>query len=229
MSTSNDKITLYNATICPFAQRAVIALKETGVDYETVDIDLLNKPEWYKDVNPETKVPALSVEGQNIAESLVIIEYINDRFPEANLLPKEAIKRANVRFAIEYFGTKVAGSFHKYAFNDKNEGALETYKADVNAALVRFAELLTQQSSTGPYFLGEQFSLADVAIGPFVVRMLGLNKLALKNYEFEAVKNNSRLASFLEGVSSRPSIQESYIGDENYINYLKKRVDLVIY
>lgn len=46
MSTSNDKITLYNATICPFAQRAVIALKETGVDYETVDIDLLNKPEW---------------------------------------------------------------------------------------------------------------------------------------------------------------------------------------
>lgn len=58
-----------------------------------------------------------------------------------SLLPKEAIKRANVRFAIEYFGTKVAGSFHKYAFNDKNEGALETYKADVNAALVRVSTL----------------------------------------------------------------------------------------
>jgi glutathione S-transferase len=43
---------------------------------------LQNKPDWYKDINPETKVPALTVEGQNIAESLVIIEYINDRFPE---------------------------------------------------------------------------------------------------------------------------------------------------
>lgn len=37
----------------------------------------------YKDINPDSKVPALGVEGQNIAESLVIIEYINDRFPEA--------------------------------------------------------------------------------------------------------------------------------------------------
>lgn len=79
---SSDKITFYNALICPYAQRAAIALKEVGADYETINIDLQNKPDWYKDVNPELKVPALTVEGQNLAESLVIIEYINDRFPE---------------------------------------------------------------------------------------------------------------------------------------------------
>ena len=46
MSTSNDKITLYNAVVCPYAQRAAIALKEVGVEYENVDIDLSNKPAW---------------------------------------------------------------------------------------------------------------------------------------------------------------------------------------
>jgi glutathione S-transferase len=44
---------------------------------------LKNKPSWYKDINPDQKVPNLNTEGQNISESLVIIEYINDRFPEA--------------------------------------------------------------------------------------------------------------------------------------------------
>ena len=46
MSTSNDKITLYSAVVCPYAQRAAVALKEVGVEYETVNIDLNNKPEW---------------------------------------------------------------------------------------------------------------------------------------------------------------------------------------
>lgn len=77
-----DKITFYTNGACPYAQRAAIALKEVGAEYEPVEIDLQNKPSWYKDINPELKVPALNTEGQNVAESLVIIEYINDRFPD---------------------------------------------------------------------------------------------------------------------------------------------------
>lgn len=44
---STDKITFYNAVICPYAQRAAIALREAGANFETVDIDLTNKPAWY--------------------------------------------------------------------------------------------------------------------------------------------------------------------------------------
>ncbi|KAI7894971.1 thioredoxin-like protein [Mucor mucedo] len=220
---STDKITFYNAVICPYAQRAAIALREAGANFETVDIDLTNKPEWYKDINPETKVPALTTEGQNIAESLVIIEYINDRFPEAKLLPKEAIKRAHVRFGIEYFASKITAGFNKYAFNYKGEGAREAYEVDVNAALVRFNEILTQQSATGPYFLGEEFSLADIAVAPFVLRLYAFNKLILKGYEFEAVKSHSRLAEFIKGVTSRASVQETYAGDEKFVDVLVQR------
>jgi glutathione S-transferase len=47
MTAADDKIIFYNATICPYAQRAAISLKEVGAEYEEVLIDLQNKPDWY--------------------------------------------------------------------------------------------------------------------------------------------------------------------------------------
>lgn len=82
---------------------------------------------------------------------------------------------------------------------------------------------MKQQSSTGPYFLGEQFSLADVALAPFILRLHAFLNAVLDNYEFEAVKNSSRLASFIEGLSTRPSAKETYVGDEKYVNILVTR------
>ncbi|KAL9548454.1 hypothetical protein MBANPS3_005667 [Mucor bainieri] len=224
--SSSDKITFYNAIVCPYAQRAAIALKEVGAEYETVLIDLQNKPDWYKDVNPELKVPALNVEGQNLAESLVIIEYLADRFPEAKLLPKEPLKRANIRFAIEYFSSKVSTEFYKYVFNQSAENARENFETNVNAALIRFNELLLQQSKTGPYFLGEEYSLADVAIAPFVLRIHALLEHILDGYKFEAVQNNPRLHEFITGALQRPSVQETWFGDEKFIEAMSARFNL---
>ncbi|KAF1805323.1 thioredoxin-like protein [Mucor lusitanicus] len=224
--SSSDKITFYNAVVCPYAQRAAIALKEVGAEYETVNIDLQNKPDWYKDVNPELKVPALNVEGQNLAESLVIIEYLADRFPDANLLPKEPLKRANIRFAIEYFSSKINTEFYKYVFNQSAENARENFETNVNAALIRFNELLLQQSKTGPYFLGETYSLADVAIAPFVLRIHALLEHILGGYKFEAIQNNPRLHEFITGALQRPSTQETWIGDEKFIDAMSARFNL---
>ncbi|KAI8881520.1 glutathione S-transferase [Backusella circina FSU 941] len=218
-----DKLVFYNAIVCPYAQRAAIALKEVEADYEEVQIDLANKPDWYKDVNPELKVPALQTEGTNIAESLVIIEYINDRFPEKKLLPDGALQRAQVRFAIEYFSSKISSEWYKLLQNFKSAEAREAYDKNINTALVRFDELLHQQAASGPYFLGEQYSLADVAIAPFYARVNAFNKLALDGHVFDAVKNSPRLAEFLNGITSRPSFQESFFGDEKLIEFMKKR------
>ncbi|RCI04033.1 hypothetical protein CU098_004651 [Rhizopus stolonifer] len=219
----SDKLVFYNAHVCPYAQRAYIALKEVGAEFDVVNIDLLNKPDWYKDVNPELKVPVLATEGQNLAESLVIVEYINDRFPEKNLLPKEPIKRANIRFVIEYFASKVAPEFYKLLMNFKAENAKADYEKNLNTALVRLDELLKQQSATGPYFLGEQFSLADVAIAPFVIRIHTINQTLLNGLELETVKSSPRLTEFIKALIARPSVQETWIGDKELVTFLQKR------
>lgn len=87
-------------------------------------------------------------------------------------------------------------------------------------------DLLLQSSATGPYFLGEQFSLADAAIAPFLLRLYSVAHFIDKDYEFEQVKASPRLAEFFKGVKTKPSIQETYCGDEAYAEILQKKYSL---
>jgi hypothetical protein len=54
-----------------------------------------------------------------------------------SLLPKEALKRAHVRFAIEYFSSKINAEFYKYVFNQSAENARANFETNVNAGLIR--------------------------------------------------------------------------------------------
>ncbi|KAI8141193.1 glutathione S-transferase [Fennellomyces sp. T-0311] len=214
MASTDDKVTFYTAAICPFAQRVAIAFNEIGLAYEKVEIDLSNKPSWYKDVNPETKVPALTIQGKNIAESLVLIELANDLKPEQGLLPADPVKRAQIRFVIEYWATKVSAAWYKSLRNNNEEGRKE-YSEALNVAYTR--------APSGPYFLGSDYSLADIAIAPFVARQAVAHQKFYNNFEAEAVKKFPRLQEFLEGIVSRPSFKATYAGDQAIVNNLINR------
>jgi glutathione S-transferase len=82
---------------------------------------------------------------------------------------------------------------------------------------------LRQQAASGPYFLGEQYSLADVAIAPFYARIRATNQFGWGVSDLEAVKSNSRLAEFLNGITDRPSFKDTYIGDETLTEMMKER------
>lgn len=159
-----------------------------------------------------------------------------------SLLPKEALKRAHVRFAIEYFSSKINAEFYKYIFDQSAENARANFETNVNASLNRvsitkgksavemiclqmyqFNELLLHQSKTGPYFLGENFSLADAAIAPHYLRINALKKHLLDGFEFEAIKTNPRLAEFLNGIAERPSVKETFIGEEKFVELIQTR------
>ncbi|KAJ2957061.1 hypothetical protein NQZ79_g7169 [Umbelopsis isabellina] len=208
------KLTFYTAIVCPYAQRAAIALKEVGAEYEKVEIDLQNKPSWYKDVNPETKVPALTVDKTNIAESLVLVELIHDLFPEKKLLPDDAVKRAQIRFFVEYWATKVASSQFKLLQTRNNKEARQATYSEINTALKRINELLLEQASEGPYFLGSEYSIADINIAPFVYRFQLLVNKFLKDEGELQYNEYPRLKQFIEGVVERDSFKATIAPDE---------------
>ncbi len=84
------------------AYRTRIAFNLKGVEYETVSVDLrLSAGDQYKPeylaVNPQGLVPALIVDGTTIAQSLAIIEYLDEAHPEPPLLPRSPVDRARVR------------------------------------------------------------------------------------------------------------------------------------
>src|SRR4051812_13364367 len=74
---------LVSHKLCPYVQRAVIALMEKGVPFERVDIDLANKPDWFLAISPLGKTPVLQVGDTAVFESAVILEYLEETQPNA--------------------------------------------------------------------------------------------------------------------------------------------------
>jgi glutathione S-transferase len=84
---------LISHKLCPYVQRAVIALTEKGASFERVDIDLANKPDWFLGISPLGKTPVLQVGDSAIFESAVILEYLEETQPKP-LHPADALHRA---------------------------------------------------------------------------------------------------------------------------------------
>src|SRR6201994_5077136 len=92
---------LLSHKLCPYVQRAVIALTEKGVPFERIDIDLANKPEWFLKISPLGKTPVLVVGDHAIFESAVILEYLEETQGHP-LHPADALARAEYRSWIEF-------------------------------------------------------------------------------------------------------------------------------
>src|ERR1700749_3737510 len=86
---------------CPYVQRAVIALREKGVAFERVDIDLANKPDWFLKISPLGKTPVLMVGDAAIFGLAVNLEYLEETEPKP-LHPRDPLHRAEHRAWIEF-------------------------------------------------------------------------------------------------------------------------------
>jgi len=150
---------LISHKLCPYVQRAVIALTEKAVVFERVDVDLANKPDWFLAISPLGKTPVLQVGDIPIFESAVILEYLEETQPH-QLHPSDPLVRADHRAWIE-FGSAVLNDIAGfYAAPDKL--AFETKRSQLEQ---RFARLESRVAAA-PWFDGEHFSLVDAVYGP---------------------------------------------------------------
>ena len=157
-------LTLYDADRCPYCARARIVLAEKDVEYETVTIDLSDRPDWLYEKNPLGKVPVLEDDSFVLPESDVIMQYLDERYPEPALLPADPAARALVRLSIFRFDTNLGDAY--YAFRRGAERA-EEWLAHCLATMER--------SSRGWSF---DYGLADIAYAPWLIRirdMLGFD------------------------------------------------------
>jgi pimeloyl-ACP methyl ester carboxylesterase/glutaredoxin len=130
---------LYDSDRCPYCARARIVLAEKDVEYETVMIDLSNRPDWLYEKNPLGKVPVLEEDSFVLPESEVIMEYLEERYPEPALLPADPAARAQVRLAIHRFDTNLGDAY--YAFRrgeDRAEDRLAHCLSGMERGLVEW-------------------------------------------------------------------------------------------
>ena len=178
---------LIDAPRCPYCARVRIALAEKGVPYETVVIDLDDRPAWLYELNPVGRVPVLDEDGWALPESAVINELLEERYPEPPLLPVDPGARAAARLAIFRYEDFTRPY---YALRRGQEGA-EAAFADALAALDATLE-------GTPFLTGAAFGLADVAYVPWVIRARDLLGVSLAPYP--------HLDAWLARLAERPSV-----------------------
>ncbi len=114
-------VMLYSAKSCPFAQRTRLLLLEKGIAFQLTEIDLKNIPEWFQDISPYGKVPVVKRGDDLIWESAIINEYLEEVYPQPDLLPTEPGQRAYARFWIDFANTKFVPFFYKLLLQQEPE------------------------------------------------------------------------------------------------------------
>jgi glutathione S-transferase len=193
---------LISHKLCPYVQRAVIALTEKGIEFERIDIDLGNKPEWFLAISPLGKTPVLQVGEVAIFESAVILEYLEETAPKP-LHPVDPLRRAEHRGWID-FGSVVLNDVAGF-YTAPDDAAFRVKALQLEQ---RFARL-EGRVAAAPWFDGEKFSLVDAVYGPVFRYFDVFDEIA----DFGILANKPKLARWRKSLAARPSVREAVSAD----------------
>lgn len=192
-------LTLISHPLCPYVQRAAIALAEKGIAFERIDIDLADKPAWFLQISPLGKTPVLLVDGQPVFESAVVCEYL-DETVAPRLHPEDALARARHRGWME-FGSAVLNAIGAF-YSAPDEAALAVRAGDLRRLFVQVEAQLSARVEAGPYFAGPDFTLVDAVFGPVFRYFDVFDRIG----DFGVFTGLPRVAAWRTALAARPSV-----------------------
>nr|WP_274597957.1 glutathione S-transferase [Pseudomonas fluorescens] len=153
---------LYSFRRCPYAMRARLALRYSGVPVEIVEVSLKAKPAAMLALSPKGTVPVLSVDGRVIEESLEIMQWaLAQHDPDDWLLQGDPQVSALIAENDQVFKHHL----NRYKYAERYpEQPMEHYRAEGEVFLQKLEDLLADRE----YLLAGHLSLADAAVVPFV-------------------------------------------------------------
>jgi glutathione S-transferase len=196
-------IKLYDAVPSSNSDRVKIVLHEKGLAHSRTTLNLAKKeqkqPEFLK-LNPYGKVPVIDDDGKVLFESCIINEYLDEKYPNPPLMPKDPYLRGRGRVLVDYALNYIhepywalRGEIMKKE-SERNTSVMEEKRQTLRTLLQYLEDALGQN----PYFLGE-LSLTDIAVLPRFLRM--------ESYGALPTPSLPRLSAWLQKMKDRPSVK----------------------
>jgi len=205
---TNSRLTLISHPLCPFVQRVAIVLREKHIPFEQVQIDLNDKPAWFRAISPTGKVPLLKVERDAdqavvLFESMAICEYLEEAYRDHGIHPAAPLARAQHRAWIEFSSATLMDAWGY--LNAVDETVAATKAADLRKKLERFEAVLSDK----PYFAGAGFSMVDAVTAP-VFRYFDILGDDVPPDIFGGLNH---VASWRRALAERPSVRDAVMAD----------------
>ncbi len=212
--TKRSSMTYFSDSSDHYSHRVRIVLAEKGVTADIVDVDPENIHEEVIQSNPYGTVPVLLDRELALYETHVMMEYLDERFPHPPLLPVYPVARAESR-QFMYRIEKDWCPLVEVITADKSKETVAQAVKDLKDSLVTIAPIFAEK----PYFMSEEFSLADCCLAPVLWR---LEHFGIK---LQRTRQTAPLIEYMERLFERESFKESLSENElemrpNYYNKL---------
>ncbi|MEJ2691989.1 MAG: glutathione S-transferase family protein [Candidatus Thiodiazotropha sp.] len=207
-------IKLVSFKLCPFVQRAVIALEEKGVEYALEYIELADPPAWFTECSPFGRVPLMLIDDTVLFESAVILDYLDEVYLP-RLHPQDPLRRARHKAWIEY-GSELLRQQLALGTAADEEGFVEAL-THLNLLLDRLQAPLNEGLFGGDC----DYSLVDAAYAPFFMRAEILATVRPQ----VAAGFSPAVAAWSQALLARPSLKRSVVSDftPRYLRFLQQK------
>ena len=178
---SAPTVTLFGHWICPFSVRVEFALAQRGIEYTVVDVPPravrpkgFVVPEEFIAHSPKLEVPMVKIDGEYLADSIPILEWLEEKFTDSSLLPTDDAGQAIVRERVEWLNKHVYRPMIGVYY-----GTDAALIQESSAAFMKAMETVDQWLLASPWLAGDTPTLAEAIMAGVYTRLDGLRQLGL--------------------------------------------------
>ncbi|WP_298771623.1 stringent starvation protein SspA [uncultured Shewanella sp.] len=190
-------MTLYSGADDLYSHQVRIVLAEKGVTVDVLQVDPNDMPEDLIEINPYNSVPTLVDRELVLYNSRIIMEYLDERFPHPPLMPVYPVSRGQTRLMMH----RIESDWYTLVDRIRKGDRVDAARKELQESLTAIAPIFTEM----PFFMSEEFGLADCYLGPLLWRLpeLGIeldNRVAkeIKAYMTRLFDRESFKASLTE-------------------------------